>query len=644
MQFFEPLSINYLNLKRKIRERKRKKIMAIDRGIKDLIETMKNIDDVFPLFSCSGHLDEPISTYIDFVTLKDDFYDYIKEGLNSIGLILDWELEKSKNGTISLRVKNNNIVDRKIKKFIEKDLKMWKNYIEKYTNKENQFDKISSVIDYPYSFLPKELWKKENEKYKLKPKVRKEIIRISNKILNEYFAYPGKWIKGILIISSAATQFYSPDGDLDIKIVADFDKLIQKEEIKFEGDKEDLRKILLKGIREKEYTIEGFPLDFYILDISELPEYTGKKSDSVYDVLGDEWIKEPPIVDIDKYDREKVINRAKDEAIKWAQEWDLDIGKIKRSVSDYENIKKHLSILSKKEKKKFKEEIEKILADLENEIENISKDMEEIIEERHKNFQIDFTPNIEEYYFSLNWMPKNIQFKLLQKWGYLKLISDLQEVLKDDEKVTEDEIDEIKKVVGISKEQTNKESALNYKQRIKQLMEEDPLLIESIIGNTDVFFPIQTPTKEKINLFIDSISEKDAKEWYDYIKDMNSIKIKQADLQFKLPNLIQQYQKHFPSLTKEEIKERINLINQADPTKQRGVYTSWLVKLDISGTSKFPEDTDKIKESLELFEKIKNKPNIEIQKDIMRYETYGNLAKTIEPYEIQKKSKQKKKS
>jgi len=659
--FFDSLIRDYLRLKKLLRKKKK----GVDRDVEFLIKSLNKIDGVYTLFSCSGHVGEPISTYIDFISLSDDFYEYIKEGIKTLPLNFEWQLERRKDGTISLRIKNTEIATKETLKKIKEDLEMWKKYVEKFRKKKafpwfvtknkvpidlrleemNPFErrdflkdfltgkisvngqkvedldekgvemlwriynnpkicpyKVSSIIDYPYETLPKDLWYEEDGTYKLKPEVRKEIIRIVKEVLDKHFVSPEKWLKGILIVSSAATQFYLPEIDLDVKIVVDFDKLLKEEELDVSDlEQNTIRKAILERIREDKYKIGVHDVDFYVIDLSEVPSYTGKKADSAYDVLADEWIKQPHIVDVDKYDREKVISRAKDDALKWAKEWDLDLGEIKRSLVEYEAIKEHLRILPPEEKEKFREEIQKILVDLENEIREMYEEMGELVKERHESFRVPFTPNVEEYYFSLNWAPANIKFKLLQRWGYLKLISDLGELLEDD-KITEEEIEDVERAVrgevekiqpieqiektlealkkqieilkgkkvkretleGLKKKReflkllinnleegpvkTKFEKVLKEvekkitelekreenehpfkgkiidvrasKKKLKELMKKDPLLVESIIGSADVFFPVQYPTKEKVERFVDSMTEEQAKEVYDYVSRM----------------------------------------------------------------------------------------------------------------------------
>jgi len=313
---------------------------------------------------------------------------------------------------------------------------------------KDKLKKQASIIDYPYSTLPQDLWEEKNGKYKLKPEIRQKIIDIINNILDNNFKGKEDWFKTILFGGSTGTQFYTNEGDLDIKIVIDYNKFLE-DNPEYKEYSDELQKELIKKVREEEFKINNRPIDLYIYGEDEIKQKGFlNKYDSLYDVMENRWIKEPKIIDVDKYDRQKIVNKGKEKALEWAKKFDLDVGSIKRHIKDYEQIKEYLSHLSNEEKNKFKEEIEKILADLENEIEEIVQEKDEIVEERHKGFEIDYNiDNLEDFITSINWISDaNIAFKLVQHWNYLKLAKELSKLLED-EKITEDEVPEIKRII-----------------------------------------------------------------------------------------------------------------------------------------------------------------------------------------------------
>lgn len=107
---------------------------------------------------------------------------------------------------------------------------------------------------------------------------------------------------------------------------------------------------------------------------------------------------------------------------------------------------------------------------------------------------------------------------------------------------------------------------------------------------------------------------------------------KKADLQGKIPRLVKKYLKEKIYTTEQEAIDRINMLSQADPTGSKGDYIDWIVKLDIGKTSIFPEDSDKTRDALIAFDKFK-KTDKPIDRNIDSYATYGDLVKTLDPYQ-----------
>lgn len=71
---------------------------------------------------------------------------------------------------------------------------------------------------------------------------------------------------------------------------------------------------------------------------------------------------------------------------------------------------------------------------------------------------------------------------------------------------------------------------------------------------------------------------------------------------------------------------------KADPTKNLE-YINWLTKQAKRGYVRFPEDTEKIKESLMLFDRLKRLGNYKGKRDINKFEKYGDLAAELKEFE-----------
>lgn len=104
-------------------------------------------------------------------------------------------------------------------------------------------------------------------------------------------------------------------------------------------------------------------------------------------------------------------------------------------------------------------------------------------------------------------------------------------------------------------------------------------------------------------------------------------------LEDKREQIIQWIRKRNPSLSGEEANQIIDESNEIDPTGRIGAYTFWIVKQLIYKNINFPEDKEKVKKTLELFQNAIRSSESIIPKDINQYRSYGELAQTLKPFE-----------
>ena len=74
--------------------------------------------------------------------------------------------------------------------------------------------------------------------------------------------------------------------------------------------------------------------------------------------------------------------------------------------------------------------------------------------------------------------------------------------------------------------------------------------------------------------------------------------------------------------------ETVENLSQYDPTD--GKYLTWIVRQVKNNALRFPEDGDKVKERLTQFKTLSPKGAFKGEKDINKYSSYGDLAKTID--------------
>jgi hypothetical protein len=80
----------------------------------------------------------------------------------------------------------------------------------------------------------------------------------------------------------------------------------------------------------------------------------------------------------------------------------------------------------------------------------------------------------------------------------------------------------------------------------------------------------------------------------------------------------------------DRLNQLLSFISQADPSHS-GKYAMWIAKLYFKETIQFPEDIDKINQRLTQFESIKRLLPPQ-DRDINRFKTYGQLARTIDEH------------
>jgi len=310
---------------------------------------------------------------------------------------------------------------------------------------------FSSRIDYPHEDLPEDLWDKVEGKYVLKPSVVDAVKNMAFSVLSPKFSGMDKWVKTYLLGSSIATQFWKDESDLDVKIVINPEKFKAMNPEYANSDDHELKQVFLQVFdshKGKEYFKVGErPMDMYLsIDKDIYTDDYQKRYDALYDILSEEWIKDPVIYDLDTYDRDEVVSEGEKMALKWATKWDLGLGSIQRKVKEALLIQEYIQTLTPKRALKFKQKIENLLHSLEQDIEKMHTEKEYVKQEYYQAYD-DFDPDVEKYYDSVNGAPEVIRIKLLNLWGYLYIIRNLNKFIKNNGEISPSEIDEVNDVL-----------------------------------------------------------------------------------------------------------------------------------------------------------------------------------------------------
>ena len=295
---------------------------------------------------------------------------------------------------------------------------------------------LESIIDFPQRDLDSQIWAKTPDgQYVLREDVKKAIM--------DYIkSYPDfnllDAIKELHIVGSITTNLYGDTADIDVHIVPD--------ESKIPGDKEEFAKKVKKWSHRNPVYIGKHPIELYV----QLNPYQDLLSDGCYDVLKDTWIKGPRIVDLD-YNPYQVFKDVMDKVREYARQADIDLGELKRDVIDYQVIKNALSRLPTEYKEQLKAELEGKLQEIEDDIRQLLRDKKLWVELRHQASQPKSPGEaLEDVLASKRWQDANATFKFLDRYGYIKLITMLEELLEDD-KLEHSEVDVVKRIVLGSK-------------------------------------------------------------------------------------------------------------------------------------------------------------------------------------------------
>jgi len=295
----------------------------------------------------------------------------------------------------------------------------FKDYLFKYLKDQPSVLK-DSIIDIPRQrYAPGIFDNADTENPKLKQKV---VDMILNQIDKFQEKYP---VKKYSLIGSILTKRYRDDADLDINVLFDVP----------EEDRETARKELassLRNINGKLVPGTKHPVNYYVITDPELKKKNDAMADGVFDIDENEFIRKPTE---DTFDPEKY----EADFQKKVQEIDVVKGELKRDIIDYEELKD----LSTDDVLNLQDRLNKKLDEIEDSIEVLVDIGDDVVKQRQSAYNDDMTPDEIRQFGKKYKLPKNVIYKYLEKYHYLKFYKKCKEVLEDG-KVTDDEISKLK--------------------------------------------------------------------------------------------------------------------------------------------------------------------------------------------------------
>ena len=123
---------------------------------------------------------------------------------------------------------------------------------------------------------------------------------------------------------------------------------------------------------------------------------------------------------------------------KKVQEIDIIKGELKRDLVDYEELKE----LTPNDVLNLQDRVNGKLEEIEDSVRTLKDIGDTLVQDRRDIFSRDMTPDEIREYGIHNKLPKNIIYKMLEKYHYMKFYKKLKDILEDD-KITDDEIKDL---------------------------------------------------------------------------------------------------------------------------------------------------------------------------------------------------------
>jgi len=279
-----------------------------------------------------------------------------------------------------------------------------------------------SIIDIPRQrYAPGVFDEADTNNPKLKESVRDIILNQIDKFQEKY---P---VVKYSLIGSILTKRYRDDADLDINILFDVPK----------EDREEARKELASSLRNiNGELVPGtqHPINYFVIVDPELKKKNDAMADGVYDIDENKFVRRPTE---DTFDPEKY----EADFQKKVKEIDVVKGELARDLIDYEELKG----LTASDVLNLQDKINTKLEEIEDSIEVLVDIGDDIVKQRQSAFSDDMTPEEIRQFGKKHKLPKNIIYKYLEKYHYLKFYKKCKEILEDG-KVTDDEIAKLKTV------------------------------------------------------------------------------------------------------------------------------------------------------------------------------------------------------
>jgi hypothetical protein len=279
--------------------------------------------------------------------------------------------------------------------------------------------RTEAVIDIPRRTYAKGIFDNADTE---NPKLKQTVLDIINNQIKQF-----NEIKPVIkysLVGSILTKNYRDDADLDVNVLFDVPL----------ADRDVVRKELAKSLRNINGTLvpgTKHPINYYVITDPNVKETNDKMADAVFDIKNNTWIRKPKEFKFD-------AKRYAADFEKRVKEIDVVQGELKRDIIDYKELKE----LSPDDVLNLQELINEKLDEIEDSIKHLVDIGNTVLKDRADAFATDMTPEEIKTFGRKNQLPKNVIYKMLEKYHYLTFYKELKHILEDGE-VTDAEIQSI---------------------------------------------------------------------------------------------------------------------------------------------------------------------------------------------------------
>ena len=306
-----------------------------------------------------------------------------------------------------------------------------------------------SILDYEHDELSSIIWDKHHQ-------MRSGVKSFIYNSLEMFFIKEGikgdtSFVKDIIIASSLATYYFTNFSDCDFKIIIDMDEFKRSNPSYNKYTNDDVLEKLIDDGRESNWLTASIPgtehiIDVYFIEIHEFTEDKYIKYDSLYSITKNKWIKIPQKINTEG-NPSYILDRAKEKAKDYLDQLSLDISQAKRSTLDWYVLIDYLKLIDDDEKEEFYGEMKKILNEINESVEKLIQDREMIKLLRKETFnKKELDSQFEQLMGSFNYADGNLIFKIVQRYGYMRILTDLSTLFKN-KKIRVDKINTVNKIL-----------------------------------------------------------------------------------------------------------------------------------------------------------------------------------------------------